>query len=131
MPPVRTSIQRVLSAVVLLAWTTPGVGAVGLYVHLAVDHQGAHDGDHDSEISDLLRAATHGHHHEAEAAPRHEHDVRLGAPAPVVRSVSLLVAVLPAWESPPTRLSARALLDGSPRRAPPDPLFAAHCSLLL
>lgn len=131
MPPVRASGQRLLSAVVLLAWTVPAAGALGLSLHVALDHHAAHGGRCTSELSDLLRAAVHGHHHDTDAAPVHEHDVSVEAPAPAVRSVPLAAAVPAPSASPPPSRAARPLRPDSPRRAPPGPLFAAHCSLLL
>jgi hypothetical protein len=128
---VRAPIHRRLSSVVLLVWMAPGMGALAVGVHLALDHHGAHGAEHEREVSDLVRAATHGHHHDAEAAPSHEHDARVGRVAPIPRRGPSLVAVLPSPAAATAAGSQWPRADRTLRRGPPVPLLTAHCSLLL
>lgn len=127
----RVPVLLRLSPVVLLLWMAPSVGALAVGVHLAVDHHDPHDAEREGEISDLARAATHGHHHEDELASSHEHDARLGGVAPVPRRAPSMVAVLPSPAGATAALSVRPRSDRTLRRGPPGPLFTAHCSLLL
>ena len=127
----RVASRSLLCALVLLAWTAPAMGALALTLHLALDHHGPRAGHHQSDVSELLWAAVHGHHHDVETGPVHEHDVRLDGGAPGVRTVSPPAADLPPSTYAPSGRSAKSLPDGSPRRAPPQPPFASHCSMLL
>lgn len=132
MPAVRAPAQRFVSALVLVLWTAPGLSALGLAVHLALDHHhGPHDAGHAEEVAELARAATHGHRHDLDAGADHEHEARVESSAPAVRSVSPPVAVLPSFASAAAPPTERGVLYGASRRAPPAPLFATHCSLLL
>ena len=131
MSAVRAQVHRLLPAVVLVLWMAPSLGALGIAVHLALDHHGPHDAGHAEEISELARTATHGHHHDLAAGTDHEHEARVDEPAPAIKPGSSPVAVLPAPAPARPSLAEPARRDVPPRRPPPDPLFATHCSLLL
>lgn len=127
----RAPAHRLVSALVLVLWTAPGLGALGLAVHLALDHHGPHDAGHAEELSKLARTATHGHHHDLEAGSDHEHEARVDEPAPAIKPGSSPVGVISSPASARPSLAEPARPDVPPRRPPPDPLFATHCSLLL
>ncbi len=122
---------RIVAVLILACWMSPGVGALGVGLHLALDHHGSHGAEHGLETSDLVQAAAHGHHHDAQAVPDHDHDARVDGSALALRPSASSVAVLPAATCPEVALAGRPRSDGSPRRGPPVPLFTAHCSLLL
>ena len=115
----------------LLGWLAPGAFALGVGLHLAVEHHGSHGAGHEHDLADLARSATHGHHHEHEAVPDHGHDATLAAQAGVPRPGLWAVAVLPTWPSPSVTLAEGSRFDDWSRRGLPTPLFFAHCSLLL
>lgn len=127
----RGAAHRLLSTLVLALWMAPSVGALGVALHLALHHHGPHHSEHAREISELAEAATHGHRHDAEAGPEHEHEARVDGFAPALRPSSSLVAVLSSPTSAHAPLTERRCFDCSPRRGPPGPLFVAYCSLLL
>lgn len=127
----RAPLLSRLSPVVLLLWMAPSAGALAVGVHIALDHRGAHDAERQREISELARAATHGHHHDVDVGPHHEHDARLGGVAQVPRRGPSPIAAFPSLGAVTGALAGRTRPDNIPRRAPPAPLFAAHCSLLL
>ena len=112
----------------------PSVGALGAGLHLALEHRGSHGHehghDHEDGIAELVRTASHGHHHEVDTAPDHDHEARVGSTAPLPRRGPTTASALPA---PPvgTGLEGASALDHVSRRGPPEPLFTAHCSLLL
>lgn len=120
-----------LSSIVLVLWMAPSMGALALGVHLALDHHGPHGAEHEREISDLVRAATHGHHHHAEAAPSHEHDARVARVAPLPRHGPSVAAIFPSPAAATAAGSDRPRRHHMLRRGPPVPLLTAHCSLLL
>ena len=109
----------------------PSVSALGVGLHVALDQHGHHHAEHTLEISELAQAATHGHHHDAEAAPEHDHDAKVEGSALTLRLSASLGAVLPAVASLRIEFAETLLFEGSPRRGPPVPLFTTHCSLLL
>lgn len=136
--PVSRSLLSPLVALALMAvWISPGVNALALGLHVALDHHDHADGrtgeneEHDISLAEVAQAAVHGHHHSVVAASAHEHraTVHGAGSAPCQSSTSLAIF--------PTIASAEALIEGSRapartvRRGPPDPLFTRHCSLLL
>lgn len=131
MPAVRAQVHRLLPVVVLGLWMAPSLGALGVAVHLALDHHGPHDAGHAEEISELARTATHGHHHDLEAGSDHEHEARVDEPAPAIKPGSSPVGVISSPASARPSLAEPARPEVPPRRPPPGPLFASHCSLLL
>ncbi|HSL85038.1 MAG TPA: hypothetical protein VLF66_19860 [Thermoanaerobaculia bacterium] len=126
----RTRVHRIVSVLVLVAWATPGVGALGVALHVAL-HHAPEGGERGAAVSELGRAAPHGHHHGAAAALDHRHEVEVADSAPALRPAGAVVAVLPAPASLDEAPAERPHRAGPPRRAPPAPLFATHCSLLL
>lgn len=129
----RISPHRLLAALVLLCWTAPGASVLGLGLHHALAHHGHHQAadDHGHDLAELAHAALHGHHHEAEATPDHEHPAMVEKNAPVLKSPSMTLASLAsgaflAPRPPVPTPDARPAPPGSPA-----PLFTAHCSLLL
>ena len=126
----RSACQRSLVLVLLVLWMAPGASALALSLHVALDHHGReHQDDPLPHTDELILATVHGHHH-AELASEHEHSAALEKTPTVRRApkVSTLAAgasnVVPA-SAPSDTTDARLL------RAPPDPLFCTHCSLLL
>ncbi|MEM7585537.1 MAG: hypothetical protein AAF560_19255 [Acidobacteriota bacterium] len=131
------STQRALAILALVLWMSPNLGAIGLGVHLALEHHDVADGHHDHGhhaedcgFSALAEAATHGHHHAA-AAPEHEHESRIDASTPTLRPSSQASALWLASVARGPVGSDSLPCDASPRRGPPLALFTAHCSLLL
>ncbi|HVS02930.1 MAG TPA: hypothetical protein VMT16_09180 [Thermoanaerobaculia bacterium] len=125
----RAPLHRLLSIAALLLWMAPSVAASTTALHVALDHHGAHDSAHAEEIADLVRAVTHGHHHDL-TAPEHEHEASLRGPGTLPKPIASTAVAVP---SPPA-LSVpdeRSLLETSSRRGPPRALFTTHCSLLL
>lgn len=134
MHPMWSPFHRLVSVVILFGWLAPGVGALGIGMHLSSEHHGLHDLDgaeHQREIADLVRAAIHGHHHDFCTTPDHHHDARFDAQAPAFRPGLSVVAVLPSPLAFLAALAERSKPERSPRRGPPTPLFTANCSLLL
>jgi len=122
---------RLLSLLVLALWLTPAASALAVGLHLALDH---HPGDgragDQSAAIELAMAAVHGHRHDLEAVPNHEH------PAPVAGGPSVHASAPAAADPPPTGRVPRLAGSGagllSPaRRGPPTLLYQTHCSLLL
>ncbi len=135
---------RIVSLLILAFWMSPGIGALGMGLHLALEHHheeseahghdhhdGSHGDEHAMAISDLMQAATHGHHHDAEATSDHDHEATASGTVLTLRPNPPLASVLPALASSEVVLLDRSFLAGSTRRGPPVPLFTAHCSLLL
>lgn len=120
-----------MPVLVLLSWMAPAVGALGVSLHVALDHHGSHDGEPPATLPELARTADHEHHHDLAAEADHQHEARLEEPAPALRPIVYSVAVLPAPAVVEAIPAEPACLGSSPRRAPPDPLFTVHCSLLL
>lgn len=110
-------------------------------LHLALEHHGtsehhgahheSHDAEHTRSMVDLVRVVTHGHHHDAEAVPEHDHDATVDDAASALRPSATGIALLPLPVAPGVALAERSLSGGSPRRGPPVPLFTSHCSLLI
>ena len=123
--------KRLVTVAILLGWTAPGAFALGVGLHLAAEHHGPHGAAHEHELADLVRAATHGHHHDLEAAPDHGHDATLEGQARAPVTSPSFAAVLSTSPLPQATLAAASLFDAVSRRGPPTPLFFAHCSLLL
>ncbi|MFP3940243.1 MAG: hypothetical protein ACLF0P_08050 [Thermoanaerobaculia bacterium] len=119
-----------LCVLVLAAWTAPGAGAFAIGVHLSLHHAAPHDEPSD-RVSDLLDAATHGHHHGTEASPAHDHDATLAYAAPAQGPSGGSAAVLPPGGSLRAPDRRAACHDRPPRWGPTAPLFTKHCALLL
>ena len=120
-----------ISVAILLGWLAPSASALGLGIHLESAHSGAHAFEHRAELADLLRATTHGHHHDLESDRDHDHDVRFDGQAPVSRPDLEVITVLPAVSSSSTELAQVATLARILRRGPPRSLFTVHCVLLI
>ena len=130
-PPVSAPRKRLVTVAILLGWLAPSAFALGVGLHLTVEHHGPHGASHEHELADLARAVTHGHHHDLEAMPDHDHDARFDGQARIPGPGPAFAAVLPASALPPETLAEGSRFDGSSRRGPPTPLFVSHCSLLL
>lgn len=117
----------------LALWVAPGAGALAVALHLAVGHHHGdhrHADDHRASALELALAAVHGHRHDLEAAPDHEH------PAPAAGVASVHAGAPTAVDLPPADcfrcIPGFAVESLSPgRRGPPTPLYDTHCSLLL
>lgn len=127
----RPSAHRLLSVLILALWVAPSVMALGVGLHAVLDDHHHHEAEHTHALADLARAAEHGHHHETQAAPDHEHEAIVDGASGVSRMSPQLVAMLPLPFSPATSLAERARPDRPSRRGPPTPLFTANCSLLI
>lgn len=131
-----SSAQRLFSVLILAFWMAPSAMALGLGLHMALDahavleHQ-HHEAEHTQALADLARAAEHGHHHDAEAVPDHEHEALVDGVSPVSRSGADLIATLPLPRSLGTSTAERSRPERPSRRGPPTPLFTANCSLLI
>ncbi len=125
---VSSPLKRVVAVVVLLGCQTPGafVFAAGLDVaaHLFAS-------EHEHDTADLARSATHGHHHDDELVPDHDHDATLEAEADLLRPAPSSWAVLAAPLVPSVTFAEATPYDAASRRGPPAPLFRSHCALLL
>jgi hypothetical protein len=124
--------RRYCAVAVLGLWLAPGAGALALGLHVAHDHGSGHYGapGHASALLDeLMAAVTHGHHHRA-AAPHHEHPAHVDA-APGLSPSPSPTAAVPAGPRGATDDGHGEVDPLQRRRAPPVPLFHAHCSLLL
>ena len=130
-PAVSAPLKRLVTVAILLGWLAPSAFALGVGLHLTVEHHGPHGASHEHELADLARAATHGHHHDREAAPDHSHGATFDAPAGIHRPGLSAVAVVALPSSPAVTLAEGSRFDDWSRRGPPTPLFFAHCSLLL
>jgi len=124
-------IQRLISVAILSLWLAPAAAALGVGIHLAVEHHHPQALEHRQDIADLARLATHGHHHDLETAPDHRHLARLDGQAPSFRTRLDAVAVLPQAPSPRVAPVELASVSGSQRRGPPRAVLTANCSLLL
>ncbi len=127
----RSIVQRVAAVAVLALWMAPNVTALGIGLHLALDHHGAHQLPHVHALSDLAQAASHGHHHPEADARDHQHEAIASAVGGRWKPESVPVAVLRARVASEGCLSPESLSPQRPRRAPPPPLFTSYCSLLL
>ncbi len=138
--------------VLLLGLTAPGMAAVALELHLALEHApahgpvAAHDRDEDDKESGFGLIPFHGHHHDR-GEPEHGHPAlptrtlranELHAVAPVTtvpgtcldRSDPDGVATALGAEPAPTA-PGRHAPRRTPGTGPPDTLLSAFCSLLL
>ncbi len=125
---VSTPLKRVVAVAVLLGCQTPGAFALTAGVDLAA-HLFASEHEHDTAA--LARSATHGHHHDDEVVPDHDHDVTLDADAGLLRLCPSSSAVLAAPLSSSVTFAEGSLYEAASRRGPPAPLFRSHCALLL
>lgn len=125
---VSTTLKRVVAVAVLLVCQTPGafVFAAGLDLAAHLFPSG-----HEHDTAALARSATHGHHHDDEVVPDHDHDVTLDAEAGLLRPAPSSWAVLAAPLSPSLTPAEGTPYDAASRRGPPAPLFRSHCALLL
>ena len=121
-------LKRVVAVAVLLGCQAPGAFAFTAGLDLAA-HLFASEHEHDT--ADLTRSATHGHHHDDEVVPDHDHDATLDAEAGLLRPASSAWAVLAAPLSPSVTLAEGSPYEAASRRGPPAPLFRSHCALLL
>lgn len=113
-----------LALTLLLAWHVPAFAAIGVGLHLAGDDHGPA-----ARAAELALAATHGHHHELDAAGHDHPAVRVAPPvAPAATAVAQIVASSIVVES---LSSSRSVGDAPPPRAGPPQLFYLHCALLL
>lgn len=141
------SLSRRLTAVLALAlWTAAGFApfAVALHValhsdghgeHLHTRHLGTqhvHEGHvHPAlDLSELLQAAWHGHPHDTQAVPDHEHTAVARGSVPHPEPSSTALPTLAALDSG-APFGDPSDLERMPHRGPPTPLFTTHCSLLL
>ena len=121
--------KRVVAVAVLLGCQTPGAFAFTAALDLAA-HFFASGHEHDT--SALTRSATHGHHHDDEAVPDHDHDVTLDSEAGVRPPDPSATVVLALPSSASLTLAEGSPYDAASRRGPPPTLlFRTHCALLL
>lgn len=97
-------------------------------MHLTWSHHDHHENERALEA--LLQAAAHGHHHDLEATPEHDHSVTLGGDNSSIRKGSD-AASTPAGTHRLAHAYDRWSGCDASRRGPPRPLFTDHCSLLL
>jgi len=128
---VRASPQRLLTALVLIVWMAPVAGAIGTALHVALEHHAPRHGDHPEEREGLAHGVAEGHHHDLDAAADHGHEARVCRLAPTVSSPAPAVAAVSPRPTTAAGGAEQAVLSPPPRRAPTDPLFTTHCSLLL
>lgn len=125
---VSTPLKRVVAVAVLLGCQTPGAFALTAGLDLAA-HFFASEHEHDT--AELARSATHGHHHDDEVVPDHDHDVTMDSEAGVRPPDPSATVVLALPSSASLTLAERSPYDAASRRGPPAPLFRSHCALLL
>ena len=125
---VSTPLKRVVAVVILLGCQTPGAFAVTAGLDLAT-HLFASGHEHDT--ADLARSATHGHHHDDEVVPDHDHDVTLDSEAGVQRPGPSATAVLALTSTGSLTHAEGTPYEAASRRGPPRLLFRSHCALLL
>ena len=123
-----TPVKRVVAVAVLLGCQTPGTFALAAGLDLAA-HLFAPGHEHDT--ADLARSATHGHHHDDEVVPDHNHDATLDAEAGLLRPAPASPAVLATPLSTSVTYAEGSPYEAASRRGPPAPLFRSHCALLL
>ncbi len=128
MTSVSTPLKRVVAVAILLGCQTPGAFAVTAGLDLAT-HLFASGHEHDT--ADLARSATHGHHHDDEVVPDHDHDVTLDSEAGVQRPGPSATAVLALPSSAFVTPGEGTPYEAASRRGPPPLLFRSHCALLL
>ena len=125
---VSTPLKRVVAVVILLGCQTPGAFTLAAGLDLAA-HFFASGHEHDT--ADLARSATHGHHHDDEIVPDHDHDVTLDSEAGVYRPGPSATAVLALPSSASVTIGEGTPYEAASRRGPPPLLFRSHCALLL
>ena len=123
-----TPLKRLVAVVILLGCQTPGAFAVTAGFDLAA-HFFASGHEHDTAA--LARSATHGHHHDDEVVPDHDHDVTLGSDADLQRPDPSATAVLALPSSASVTPGEGTPYEAASRRGPPPLLFRSHCALLL
>ena len=125
---VSTPLKRVVAVAVLLGCQTPGafVFAAGLDLAAHLFPSG-----HEHDTAALARSATHGHHHDDEVVPDHDHEVTLDAEADLLRPAPSSWVVLAAPLSSSVTFAEGSPYEAASRRGPPAPLFWSHCALLL
>ena len=125
---VSTPLKRVVAVAILLGCQTPGAFALTAGLDLAA-HFFASEHEHDT--AELARSATHGHHHDDEAVPDHDHDVTMDSEAGVRPPDPSATAVVAPPSSASLSFAEGTPYDAASRRGPPAPLFRSHCALLL
>ncbi len=129
MTTVSTPFKRVVAVAVLLGCQTPGAFAFTAALDLAA-HFFASGHEHDT--AELARSATHGHHHDDEVVPDHDHHVTLDLETGGQRPDPSATAVLALPSSASLTLAEGSPYNAASRRGPPPtPLFRNHCALLL
>lgn len=124
--------HRLLALLIVVLWLAPGLGVVGVALHLSFETHGHGAGaGHSHELKDLARAAAHGHHHDTEAAPDHEHDATVDGFDVIPRRLHSQPAAFAEPVFVIASLTERDRVERSPLPGPPRPLFTANCSLLL
>ncbi len=121
-------LKRYVAVAVLLGCQTPSGFAVVAGLELAA-HVFAFEHEHDT--ADLARSATHGHHHDDEVVPDHDHDARLDAPAMWLWSETSSSAVLATPLPSSVKFAGSSLFGAASRRGPPPHLFRPYSALLL
>ena len=127
-PSVSTPLKRVVAVAVLLGCQAPGTFALAAGLDLAA-HFLPFEHEHDTMA--LARSATHGHHHDDEVVPDHDHDATLDSEAGVQPPDPSATAVLALPSSASLTSAEESLYDAASRRGPPPLLFRTHCALLL
>lgn len=132
----RPAVTRCLAVLILASWVTPSVGALGLGLHLGLDHHGSHSAgshgaDHAREMSELVHMMMPGHHHDAEASSHHDHDLQVDVPPSTRKPRALSTTAMPAPAMVTASIVERLRAGGAPTRGGTTPLFTAHCALLL
>ena len=125
---VSTPLKRVVAVAVLLGCQAPGTFALAAGLDLAAHFLPF---EHEHDTSALARSATHGHHHDDEVVPDHDHDATLDSEAGVQPPDPSATAVLAAPLSASLTLAEGTLYQAASRRGPPPLLFRSHCALLL
>ena len=113
-------------ATLVVGWVWPTAAAVDVCLHLAAEHA------LDARVENAAMLVLHGHTHVHGVAP-HEHDLAVGAAAPVVRPHAAPLGLPPGNLSGdqrrPTHASWWSLSASS--RGSPEPLHVLHCSFLI
>lgn len=124
------SRHRLLIAFILAFWMSPSLGALGLGLHVILDHH--HDEtEHSHGASDLAQMALHGHHHDTEATPDHDHHLMVDGAVPLLRTHSSSPAMLPLLAPQGSFPVEASSCTCSTRPGATCPLFRTHCSLLI
>ena len=123
--------QRLLAAMILAFWLAPGASALGVGLHVVLDHHSHGDEATRHALLSLARAAVHGHRHDLGTAWDHDHDVITVKRAPAPRPSASSIATLPLKHSLGAAEEQSSILGPTPQCRPPTLLFAAHSSLLL